>query len=302
MDENQSMNPQRFGRIVVIPGQNGSRYPFCNSLFIDDERKAIIDPGSDEALLNDLASKHRIDVLINSHYHEDHIAFNDLFDHAALWVHEAEAPCHRSYETYLDYYGLKGNPDMKNWHDLLVGHYRYRERSPALEFKDGDILDFGRTRAQVIHTPGHTIGHCSLYFPDDGILFLADMDLTPFGPWYGDRVSDIDQTIDSMHRILKIPADTYITSHQLGILRGDISEIAYRYLDVIDTREARLIKLLDQPRTLKEVVHSWIIYGKKREPSFFFELGEEGMMIKHLERLMRNGRVRKTGEQYSLSP
>ena len=55
-----TMDIRRFGNIVFIPGADGARYPHCNSLFIDDEVKAVIDPGCDEAYLRDLAAGRRI--------------------------------------------------------------------------------------------------------------------------------------------------------------------------------------------------------------------------------------------------
>jgi len=50
------MDIRRIGNIVFIPGAGGARYPRCNSLFIDDEVRAVIDPGSYEACLRDLAA------------------------------------------------------------------------------------------------------------------------------------------------------------------------------------------------------------------------------------------------------
>jgi hydroxyacylglutathione hydrolase len=295
------MDIRRFGNILFIPGSGGARYPHCNSLFINDEVKVLIDPGSDEAFLKDVVSRQRIDVLLDTHYHEDHTAFNHLFPDAALWVHEAEAPCHRSYQTFLEYYGLLESPYRKEWDEFLLGKFHYRERAPGRELKDGDILEFGRTRAQVIHTPGHTIGHICLYFPDEGVLFLADYDLTPFGPWYGDYCSDIGQTIDSMNRLLGVPADTYITGHQLGIIEKNFEGLAEAYIDVISMREAKLMEVLESPRTLDEIVERWIIYGKERKPRYFFVLGEREMMRKHLERLITSGQVLKTGARYRRS-
>ncbi len=44
-------------------------------------------------------------------------------------------------------------------------------------FSDGDVLDVpGRPR--VVHTPGHTAGHCALHFEDRGVLFVGDALLT----------------------------------------------------------------------------------------------------------------------------
>lgn len=294
------MKIRKWGCLTFIPGQNKSRYPHCNSLFIDDEIKAIIDPGSDRAFLKNLESNRGVDVIVNSHCHEDHTYYNYLFEDSQLWVHEKEAPCYRSYAVLMDYYGLKDSPYQQEWHDLLVGRCNVRERAPTREFKDGDVLDFGRTKAQVIYTPGHSIGHCSFYFPDEGILFIADYDLTPFGPWYGDRTSDIDETRSSMERLLSLPADVYITSHETGIVEGDVTGLAEQYLEVIAWREKKLIEFIGQPRTMREIINHWIIYGKERQPRFFFELGEEGMMGKHLERLIKKGLVRQNDDRFVL--
>ncbi len=45
-------------------------------------------------------------------------------------------------------------------------------------------------------------------YPDNDILFLGDYDLTPFGPWYGDVESSIEQTISSINMLQQIPAST----------------------------------------------------------------------------------------------
>ncbi|MFZ5563509.1 MAG: MBL fold metallo-hydrolase, partial [Thermodesulfobacteriota bacterium] len=100
------MEQQRFGNLVFIPGGNGGKYPFCNSLYIDDEIKGVIDPASDADVLKDIAQAGPVDVLINSHYHEDQFAFNFLFSRAALCVHEKDAACLASMDALLASYGI----------------------------------------------------------------------------------------------------------------------------------------------------------------------------------------------------
>ncbi|MGZ3592496.1 MAG: MBL fold metallo-hydrolase [Syntrophales bacterium] len=296
------MKETRFGNLVFIPGMGGGRYPFCNSLYIDDEKKAIIDPASNESFLQKLAGDNKVDIIINSHYHEDHIAFNYLFPEAELYVHGSISACFKSYNSFLDYCGLLDSPYKAEWDDLFLNRFHLEERIPSVEFKDGDLLIFGETKIRVIHTPGHTAGHCSFHFPDQGILFMGDLDLSRFGPWYGDRVSDIDQTIQSMRRLLEIPADIYITSHEAGIIRGDITEQVETYLDVIAQREKRILEFLEKPRTLTEIIERWFIYKRELQPRYFFEFAERGMIIKHLERLIRSGNiVSKEGKFYLLS-
>ena len=73
------MGEERFGHLVFVPGKNKGRYPFSNSLYIDDERKAVIDTACDESILRDLAEERGLDIIINTHYHEDHFTLNYLF-------------------------------------------------------------------------------------------------------------------------------------------------------------------------------------------------------------------------------
>jgi len=294
------MDKIKFGRLTFIPGLNGGRYPFCNSLFIDDREKVVIDPGSGEKLLKELNMGKGVDIIINSHYHEDHTSFNYLFPEAKLYVPRDEAPCFKSMEKLLDFYGLLGTNLEHTWRGLLVDHFHYRERIPDLEFRDGDLLNFGDTNLQVIHTPGHTIGHSSFFFPEEEVLFLGDLDMTAFGPWYGDRVSDIDQTIVSLHKLLTIPARIFITSHEAGIIEGDITERVEDYLGIINQREDTLLNFLEKPRTLDEIVNQWIIYKKPREPRDFFEFGERGMIKKHLSRLIKKKIVNTKENKYHL--
>lgn len=301
MKDGRFMKKKTFGQMTFIPGQNKARYPFCNSLFIDDDITAVIDPASDKTELTALAEKNPVDVIINTHYHEDHFTFNSFFPDADLFVHTEDAPCFQSLDQLMTAYGVISGPAAEYWRKLLVDSFNYEEREPARQLRDGDILDFGKTRLQVLHTPGHTPGHCSFYCEEKGLLYTGDLDLTSFGPWYGDAVSDIGQTISSINRLLEIPAQVYITSHDMGIVGGDISGLAATYLDIIYQREAKIMAYLDRPRTLDEIAAQWFIYQKPRHPEAFYMFGERGMVRKHLEYLMQQGRIVREGDHYCLT-
>ena len=120
---------------------------------------------------------------------------------------------------------------------------------------------------------------------------MGDYDLAKFGPWYGDLYSSIEETIDSVNLLRRIPANVFLTSHETGVFLGDPGKLWDSFLNVIFERENRLLEFLNEPRTMEEIVEACIIYGRPREPKAFFELGERGLMKKHLERLMRSGRV-----------
>ena len=40
--------------------------------------------------------------------------------------------------------------------------------------------------------PGHTRGHSAFHVESDDVFFLADIDLSSFGPYYGDAWSDLE--------------------------------------------------------------------------------------------------------------
>jgi hypothetical protein len=94
-----------------------------------------------------------------------------------------------------------------------------------------------------------------------------------------------------VNTILTIPARTFISSHETGIIEGDISEMARRYLAVIDRREDMLLSFLALPRTFDEIAGQWLIYKKPREPLEFYTFVERAHIWKHLDRLLHNGTV-----------
>jgi hydroxyacylglutathione hydrolase len=283
------MKKRQFGKVSFIPGENNGRYPFCHSLYIDDEKKVIIDPSSDQQQLESLKKKKGVDIIINSHYHEDHFTYNYLFPEADLYVPRADAPCFKSLDKLMEFYGLMEEGFEEIWRKLLVENFHYQERTPTREFADGDTFSFGQTTLEVIHTPGHTPGHSCFFFPEIELLFLADIDLTRFGPWYGDAASDLEQTIESIKKIRNFPAKIFVSAHEQAIFEGDISREVDDYLQVIERREQELLEFLDEPRTLEEIVKKRIIYRNAKVESSFADFGERGMMNKHLERLLNSG-------------
>lgn len=77
--------------------------------------------------------------------------------------------------------------------------------------KDGEELSLAGFRIQVIYTPGHTIGGCCYYFPDEKILLSGD---TLFAGSCG-RVdfptSSQTQMMDSLRRLLTdLPEDVSV--------------------------------------------------------------------------------------------
>ena len=291
------------GKVLFI---RGGKYPQSNSVLIDDEIRAIIDPACDEEKLLTIHKERPIEVIINSHGHEDHILYNSRFPDAQLWVHELDADAFRDAHALLaQFYQTDevGEEAKAHWTAFFTDVVKYQPREPDRMLADEEILDFGETRVKVLHTPGHSPGHLSFHFLQEKVLFLADLDLVKFGPYYGDKASSIDDTINSLNRLAEIDVDVYLVSHgKEAILEGDPAHI-HRYMEVIFNREEKLLEFLSAgPKSLEDITAYGIIYGGRSLANGAWELSmsEKAMMRKHLERLERLGTVREENGRYHL--
>ncbi|WP_245654393.1 hypothetical protein [Streptomyces violens] len=156
----------------------------------------------------------------------------------------------------------------------------------------------GRT-VTVVHLPGHTAGHSGILIEPEGFLFIADIDLTSFGPYYGDVGSSLVDFQASMRRCREIDARWYGTSHQKGVIEG-AAEFRRRldaFAGVVEKREATLLAFLGEPRTVEEIVEHRLVYRPHVELP---QVGpvERRTAVQHLDRLMTEGRVAEALPRY----
>lgn len=289
----------QLGRIRFIRGDNGGKYPFNHSVYLEgNNTRVIIDPSCSLQKLTEIKQKDGVEQVWLSHWHEDHMGFLNLFDGCTLRISERDFPPLTSMEIFLDWYGIKEKQLREFWENIMLNNFNYHPRKEALFLQDEEVIDLGSLKVQVIATPGHTPGHLSFFFPDEEILFLGDYDLTSFGPWYGDVYSSIEQTIKSIHKLKDIPARRFIASHGTGLFDENPSMLWNDYENVIYQREDKILKFLDTPKTMEEILSAWLIYGKPREPKEFFEFNERVLLGKHIEYLERRGKIKLDKNQY----
>ncbi|MBM3391001.1 MAG: MBL fold metallo-hydrolase [Betaproteobacteria bacterium] len=288
---------RQFGPVRLIPGGNQGRYPHSNSVYVEGAG-VLIDAGADETAYRALLDGPGVKEVWLSHWHEDHLSYLDLFDGLPLRMMAEDAAPLSGLEAFLDAYGIEKAEYRDYWRRVLPADFHFRPRRATKHFTPGELIDLGTCTAEAIHAPGHTPGFTAFFFREPAVCFLGDYDLTRFGPWYGDRDGSIERTIASLRRLQQVPAKVWLTSHEDGCFEGDATEIFDRYLAVIDEREAKLLDLLAEPRTMDEIVAACIVYRKPREPKAFFEWGEGAIMGKHLERLLKSGAVAREGDRY----
>jgi glyoxylase-like metal-dependent hydrolase (beta-lactamase superfamily II) len=141
--------------------------------------------------------------------------------------------------------------------------------------------------------PGHTAGHCVLLIEPEGVAFIGDIDLTGFGPYYGDASSSLRDFRRSLARLPDIPAKVWVTAHHRGVYTDKerfLHDLA-AYSAKLDERERRLLDLLcEAPVTLEQLVRRRLLYPPGYE-SPWVEAAETRTISQHLEDLLAEGRI-----------
>lgn len=134
----------------------------CYILGCEETREGIvIDPGGDADRILSVVAKHDLKIvsLINTHGHFDHVGANQALMKSlgvGLVVHELDAPMLDRADDTAQKYGLRA----------------VNSPAPTGFLRDGDLISFGKYNLTVLHTPGHTLGGCSLY--GEGMVFTGD--------------------------------------------------------------------------------------------------------------------------------
>ncbi len=119
----------------------------------------VVDPGFDPAAVHGLlasAGKEPVAILA-THAHGDHAgAAGDFAGELPVFVHEADAVAFTDEAAWNAGFD---NP-LAPVKDLRT-------------FADGDVLAFAGFALEVLHTPGHTPGHCC--FLTDALVFSGDL-------------------------------------------------------------------------------------------------------------------------------
>ena len=146
--------------------------PIDNNVFIvqcvQTGKSAMIDAANEHEKLLELCEKFGVDVVLETHGHWDHIA-------AVPEIRDA------GYSVAVS----KEDSSMLESYDQIIGQ--------------DDVIQVGRLKIEVIHTPGHTPGSLTYYVQGTPLLLTGDT-LFPGGPgatkFPGGNFQQIIESID----------------------------------------------------------------------------------------------------------
>lgn len=114
-------------------------------------------------------------TVMTTHVHWDHIGGHRYFEKIA--VHEAEKDW-LSVQFPIPLQMVKRNLmcspcDFPN--DFSIDEYKIFRGTPTRLLHEGDCIELGNRTLTVIHTPGHSPGHCCFYEPGRKYLYSGDL-------------------------------------------------------------------------------------------------------------------------------
>lgn len=214
-----------------------NKFPSANMVLIRGQNPILIDSGYGSDIkktylkINELkVEPGNINLLVNTHYHSDHVGGNAWFQGdfqipIAAHTYDAQLINNKHHEACCSY-----------WLDQPVEKYRVEK-----SLKDGDELNSGEVSLQVIHTPGHTAGHISLYSLEFQTLIVGDIFHQNDVGWiniFREGVSSISASLESLDKLSKLNIQRALSGHGPEIKDPKRS---------IDLARIRLEKWLDQP-------------------------------------------------------
>lgn len=289
----------RLGPVSVYLGEKSGKYPDGNQVVVRgaDTLAAFDTPLVANRLGAELLDA---DLLILGHMHEDHVAGLHRLPGVPVYVHEADVAAARSWEGLARHYGYAA-PVLAGMRAKIEREFHYVPRPDAVAYASGATWDLGGgVTVRALHMPGHTSGHCVLLVEPEGVAFIGDIDLSSFGPYYGDATSSLEAFRHTLSAVKDVPARAWITSHHKGVIteRETFLALLAAFAARLEAREAAIAACLrERPSTLEELVTHRFVYPPHLDDLYYAD-AERRTISQHLESLARSGRALEEGGRW----
>jgi len=172
---------------------DGQTFDVDNNVWLvgDDREVVVIDAAHDAEAVLEAVGDRRVTAILCTHAHDDHV----------------RAAPELSSRT--------GAPVLLHPADEVLWKLTHSDRAPDGELADGQVIEVGGHRIEVLHTSGHAPGAVCFHLREERVLFSGDT-LFHGGPGATGRCySDFPTIVGSIRdRLLTLPEDTLVhTGH-----------------------------------------------------------------------------------------
>lgn len=281
----------------LVTAPNQSRFPYCNTFLFTGRQNVLIDAGLDPQTLAEIDGQIRIDQLIFSHSHPDHmISWHLLKDRFIALPAETPDAVKDLHQLGRRFMGCEQKADY--WAEKLAQGLGLQPlREPDYRFSDGYVFDIGDFSIEAVHAPGHLDDHYVFFERKHGILLSGDIDFSSFGPFYGQPECDIERFKQSIGKVMALPYQLVCSSHKAPI-RGDAGPLFHRFLAGFEIHQEKIAAVCDSLLTLDQITAKSPLYQQRMPDKVFQYTFEKGMIQKSLPYLIRSGRLTKIGGRY----
>ncbi|MHA1340771.1 MAG: MBL fold metallo-hydrolase [Promethearchaeota archaeon] len=293
--------------IYLIQGERKAKYPYSNSLLIDD---VLIDTGCSKRILKKIKKEFVVRKILLTHWHEDHISSNSVFlkakenEKCKFYAHKNDAKIINDISNIPKLYGIIGTP-IEEQFNAFLSSFRLKNTPIEQYLTDNYVLKIQNGHEIiVIFTPGHSAGHVCFYIPSVKFIFLGDIDFSSFGPWYGCLDSNLEDFERSLEKLKYLQIEHAACGHFNYVSSSKMFQEKIQFLkNILKERDEAILANFSErnPKTPKDLLDKGIIYKKYNFFKEYLLIAEEIMIKNHLEKFLHQNLIKKIEEGYILS-
>ncbi|MGY5874887.1 MAG: MBL fold metallo-hydrolase [Candidatus Thorarchaeota archaeon] len=224
--------------VHVIQGKFAGEFGFISTyLLVDEDQALVIDPGTagypGESIVETLKKlglslKSDITAVACTHGHPDHVGGANRLKRvteAPILIHKSDAELLEDPSLFFkERLRMDFAKRMAMKMDKGPLRVNYTGLIPDKLLTDGDTIRVGKRTITVIHTGGHSAGHCVFLDKDAGILFSGDeLNNFPNDPrkFYTDLSGSLTMKLSAIERLRSMNFQYLFPSHDIAHLMND---------------------------------------------------------------------------------